>query len=63
MANIDAGRVPLPNYASAQEHTSMVSRPSKEALHNVFLGQLLVGVCMIGSQCAVVIVKVDWLPS
>ena len=24
IANIEAGRIPLPNYASAQEHNSMV---------------------------------------
>lgn len=32
IANIEAGRIPLPNYASAQEHTSMVSIPSKAVL-------------------------------
>lgn len=38
--NIEAGRIPLPNYASAQEHTSMERRkgiPWTEEEHRLFL--------------------------
>lgn len=40
VANIEAGRIPLPNYASAQEHTSMERRkgiPWTEEEHRLFL--------------------------